>query len=228
MESGAYAVEDRVCSVSDAAAVEPTQFEDKYLSASRVQGWLIDRFFRTVGRVLNGLAPRSVLEVGCGAGHSTRRLRDMLPTGVAMEASDVLPENIARARRIAPDVPARVESIYELDRPDRSVDVVVCMEVLEHLDEPRRALAELARVARVGAVLTVPREPIWRMMNMARGSYLRDWGNTPGHVNHWSGKAFRKTVCGFFRIQAVQSPLPWTVICATHNGSQPRSTRHEA
>jgi hypothetical protein len=30
----------------------------------------------------------------------------------------------------------------------------------------------------------VPREPIWRIGNMARGRYLGDLGNTPGHIQH--------------------------------------------
>ena len=40
-------------------------------------------------------------------------------------------------------------------------------------------------------LVSVPREPLWRGLNMARGAYMRDLGNTPGHVNHWSKRALR-------------------------------------
>ena len=56
---------------------------------------------------------------------------------------------------------------------------------------PEATLAEMARVARRHLLVSVPREPLWRGLNMARGAYLRDLGNTPGHVNHWSKRGVR-------------------------------------
>ena len=58
------------------------------------------------------------------------------------------------------------------------------------MPDPEATLAEMARVARRHLLVSVPREPLWRGLNMARGAYLRDLGNTPGHVNHWSKRAF--------------------------------------
>ena len=51
-------------------------------------------------------------------------------------------------------------------------------------------MAEMARVARRHLLVSVPREPLWRGLNVARGAYLSDLGNTPGHVNHWSKRSF--------------------------------------
>ncbi len=59
------------------------------------------------------------------------------------------------------------------------------------MPDAEHTVAEMARVARGGHLLvSVPREPLWRGLNMARGAYIKDLGNTPGHLNHWSRKAF--------------------------------------
>jgi len=67
------------------------------------------------------------------------------------------------------------------------------------------------RLARAGWLVSVPREPIWRMLNMARGRYLSALGNTPGHIQHWSARAFVELVGQRLDVQAVRSPLPWTM-----------------
>jgi SAM-dependent methyltransferase len=91
--------------------------------------------------------------------------------------------------------------VYALPYPDRAFDVVVATEVLEHLHDPSGAVRELLRVARKAVILTVPHEPWWRLANMMRGKYLSDFGNTPGHVQHW-------TRTGFVRLLALQTNAP--------------------
>ena len=108
----------------------------------------------------------------------------------------------------------REASIYALPFEDASFDLVVCCEVLEHLGEPERGLAEVARVARRGVVVSTPREPLWRAMNMMRGKYLRDLGNTPGHVQHFSRRGLRALVEKNLRVVDSRSPIPWTVLLA--------------
>ena len=101
-----------------------------------------------------------------------------------------------------------------IDAADGEYDLVLAIEVLEHVPEPERALREIARVCRGQVVLSVPREPIWRIGNMARGRYLRQLGDTPGHVNHWSAGSFRRLVARHFDVEQVRRPLPWTMIRA--------------
>jgi SAM-dependent methyltransferase len=101
---------------------------------------------------------------------------------------------------------------------DDTFDLVVAVEVFEHLPDPPAALAELDRVCRGHLIASVPFEPLWRMGNMARGRYLRDLGNTPGHVNHWSHRGFRSFVDGRFEVVEAARPLPWTMVLATPRG----------
>ena len=86
------------------------------------------------------------------------------------------------------------------------------------MPEPEATLAEMARVARGHLLVSVPREPLWRGLNMARGAYWRDLGNTPGHVNHWSKRGFVSLLSRYGTVEEARSPFPWTMLlCA---GSQ--------
>jgi hypothetical protein len=64
----------------------------------------------------------------------------------------------------------------------------------------------------------VPREPVWRMTNMARGAYLRDLGNTPGHLNHWSKRSFVSLLSRYGTVEHVRSPFPWTMLLVSVRG----------
>lgn len=200
--------------MSDDAADPDAQFTGKYESAGAAANWLIGRFFDGVRDLVGRLPspPRTVLEVGCGAGFSTQRLRPIVPSGARFVASEFGARLAAAAAVRNPSVPIGRESVYSLARADRSFDLVLLLEVLEHLDAPAAALAELARVCRGHVVLSTPREPLWCALNMARGKYLADWGNTPGHVNHWTTRGLMRAVEPWFEVVERRTPIPWSIL----------------
>lgn len=59
---------------------------------------------------------------------------------------------------------------------------------------------------------SVPREPMWRVLEMARGKYPGALGNTPGHVNHWGRASFLELIARRFDVLQTRSPLPWTMV----------------
>ncbi len=187
-------------------------FRSKYLTRNPVAQWLINAFYQSAHSMLRGIDPSSVLEVGCGEGFSTARLRQMLPSSTMFEASEVERRLLPAARARNPNVEISLESIYALERDAASFDLVVCLEVLEHLERPSEALAELARVANKWLLLSVPREPLWRVMNMARLRHWSQLGNTPGHVQHWSKAGFLAFVSTRVTPIEVHTPIPWTQI----------------
>ncbi len=205
--------------MSDAATRDPGQdpdaeFTGKYEAEGKAGRWLVDRFYASVLDVLlPEVSPGSlVLEVGCGAGYSSLNLRQALPAGVDFIGSDVGETLLHKARLRNPGVVFVRQSVYDLALPDKSVDVVVMLEVLEHLEHPVQALAELRRVARKAVVISTPREPLWRTLNFIRGKYMRDLGNTPGHIQHWSSRGLRREVAQFFHVVRMSQPMPWTVL----------------
>ena len=157
---------------------------------------LLDGYFKAVEELVeeSELKEGVALEIGCGAGFSTKRLRNILPSSVELEASEYVEQLLPDAQKNNPGLKITAESVYELKRKDASLDMVFLLEVLEHLDYPEVALKEISRVVKPGGylILGVPREPLWRALNMARLKYLHDFGNTTGHLNHWSKKKLVK------------------------------------
>lgn len=187
-------------------------FYDKYGSKNPVERALMGAFLRAVTRFYARVAPVTVLEVGCGEGRLAQHLVTRGPRPARFVACDV--ELSAVASDLDPVIELRQASIYELPFEAGSFNLVVCCEVLEHLSDPERGLDEVARVARRGVVVSTPREPLWRAMNMMRGKYLRDFGNTPGHVQHFSRRGLRAIVETKLRVVDGRSPIPWTVLLA--------------
>ncbi len=187
-----------------------TQFTDKYTKTGSIGNFLVSNFFKKIKSV-SPKDSESVLEVGCGAGYSLVDLQKFFKENTSFSACDIDPELVRLAKEKNPSVNCKVASIYELPYEDKSFDTVVCLEVLEHLEDPRKALSELARVSK-NVIISTPNEPIWRMLNCLRGKYLTSFGNTPGHINHWSSRSLRKLVSDYFEVVNVKQPLPWTVI----------------
>lgn len=193
---------------------EDRQFTGKYEDAGLAATILLDRFYSSVRALLQPVLHScgSLHEVGCGAGYSMLRMREWIPAGVEVSASDVSDSLISKAKSKNPGILIDNRSAYSLGFPDKSIDVVVMMEVLEHLDSPQEALKELARVARKHVLISTPREPLWRALNFLRCKYVLSLGNTPGHINHWSSRGLRREVSRLFEVEARRQPTPWTVL----------------
>lgn len=157
----------------------------------------LDLFHKSLLAMAGRIEPESVLEVGCGEGFLLRILQGLTERGLssALTGLDVRPEAVAYADRALLGGPNLLAgSCYALPFPDDAFDLVVCSQVLEHLNDPERALRELRRVARRAVLVSVPREPLFRTL-AALLTTLRI-GGTPGHVNFWGHKDFRSLLAG--------------------------------
>ena len=195
-------------------------FEDKHGTRNPVARWLVARFHAVVEELTELTGARDVHEVGCGEGFLTARLAR---GGRRVRGSDFSRKVVDRAREDAAALGAALDfracSVYDLDPATDAAELVVCCEVLEHLEEPRRALEVLSRLARPHLLVSVPREPLWRLMNLARGRYVRDWGNTPGHLQHWSQRGFRRMLEDHVDVVELRAPIPWTVALCRARGA---------
>ena len=200
-------------STPDQTRLNGQQFTGKYENSGKIGNRLIDRFFGAAKALLEQALPNRahVLEVGCGPGYSTARIKNW--RGVThLAAGEPDAAMLELARRINPDIEFIKESVYCLPHPDNSFDAVIMLEVLEHLEDPSAALAELHRVSRGVVLISTPREPLWRALNCARGKYLADLGNTPGHIQHWSSRGLMRQVSPLFEVVACARPVPWTIL----------------
>jgi 2-polyprenyl-3-methyl-5-hydroxy-6-metoxy-1,4-benzoquinol methylase len=187
---------------------------DKYGSTNPVVRRLMATFERTLDELFVRADPQSLLDVGCGEGvlveKWAKRLGDKRVVGIDLDHPALHQE---WATRTAPNLEYKVMKAENLPFADGEFDVATAIEVLEHVPDPEHTVAEMARVARGGHLLvSVPREPLWRALNMARGAYLRDLGNTPGHVNHWSKRSFASLLSRHGEVVEARSPFPWTML----------------
>ena len=186
---------------------------DKYGSTNPVVRRLMDGFESTLDALWRQAAPQSILDVGCGEGVLTEQWADKLGTGriVGIDLDD--PKLRAEwEKRQRANLEYRVEDATNLSFGDGEFDMATAIEVLEHVPDPERTVSEMARVAKRWVLVSVPREPLWRGLNMARGAYLKDLGNTPGHINHWSKRSFVSMLSRHGKVEQVRSPFPWTMV----------------
>lgn len=187
----------------------------EYSSQNAVVKMLLARFYNSIKQALPAVGSAGrVLEVGCGAGESTRRLIKMFNPGIHYEASEFDTRYVEILLRTGFPVSVRQESVYELDRADNSFELIIMLEVLEHLEDYERALTELFRVSSKYVLISVPNEPLWSTLNFMRGRYWKSLGNTPGHINHWSPATLRKLLSRFGSVRRIATPLPWIIALA--------------
>ncbi len=196
-------------------AVPTGNYTDKYGSKNPIQRRLVDNFMAVTDKVLDGVCPTSLLDVGCGEGVLTRKwaedhMNDGRIVGIDLEDSKLKKE---WEENPGPDnLEFKVGIAERLPFADNEFDTVTALEVLEHVPEPRHMLDEMSRVTSRKILVSVPREPIWRILNMARGAYIKELGNTPGHLNHWSKRDFVQMLEGHGRVDEVFTPFPWTMV----------------
>ena len=188
-------------------------YYDKYGSSNPIARRMMASFEHSVDALLARARPDSLLDVGCGEGVVTERWAASLPqarvVGLDLQDPDLPAEWAKHAR---PNLTFIAGSAYDLPFADHEFDVVSGIEMLEHVPDPELVLGEMRRVASSHLLVSVPREPLWRALNMARGSYWSEWGNTPGHINHWSRDEFVELCGGFGRVESVATPLPWIAV----------------
>ena len=195
---------------------------DKYGSSNPIVRGLMRGFDSALSDFVALARPQTVHEIGCGEGYWVLR---WLSQGLAARGCDFSERviSIARENAGASHLDASVftaRSIYDLDAVQDSADLIVCCEVLEHLEHPEEALRALRKVTSQHLILSVPREPLWCALNMVRGKYISDWGNTPGHLQRWSKQGFIKFVSEYFEVTKIRSPIPWTMMLCQPKGSR--------
>lgn len=197
---------------SDVTIVPTGNTYDKYASTNPIERRMMRGFFSAFDRFIAEVQPTRILEIGVGEGIVTARVIERF-ADVPVIGLD-LPDDDLAAQWRSRNLSCAFGDASHLPFPDAAFDLVLAIEVFEHLPQPDAAMAELARVCSGALIASVPFEPIWRLGNMVRGRYLRDLGNTPGHINHWSHRGFTTLVAAHFDVVDRAAPLPWTMVLA--------------
>lgn len=190
-------------------------FEDKYNTKNPISKFLVKNFILTLTRLLDRIDnPKKIAEAGMGEGYLTGIIASRFPNA-QIWGSDIEYDILALARKRlkGKNINLSVENLEKLSYPANHFDLFVCCEVLEHVADPKKALQQIKRVIRGKAIVSVPEEPLWRILNMLRGKYINNFGNTPGHINHWNKEEFVKMIeSSGFTILSKHYPLPWQML----------------
>jgi len=178
----------------------------KYLNPNPILRWLVRRFHERIVGLVRAAGASHILDAGCGEGFT---LRELHTDGVqaAMVGTDVSHNALAwnRANRMSSSS-LIVADVRHLPFSPNSFDLVVCLEVLEHMPDAASGLSELLRVSRDHVLISVPHEPFFRGANFLRGKYLRTLGNNPEHLHTYTGHALR-------RLLSAQAEVVWHGYC---------------
>jgi SAM-dependent methyltransferase len=187
---------------------------DKYGSTNPLVRRMMAGFEGALDELLLRADPQSLLDVGCGEGVLVHQWAQRLGESTRVVGIDLEEDSIQAgwAQRTAPNLEYRVMPAESLPFAQHEFDLATAIEVLEHVPDPEHTLSEMTRCAQRHLLVSVPREPLWRMLNMARGAYWPALGNTPGHLNHWSKRAFVDLLSRYGDVIGVRSPFPWTML----------------
>ncbi len=190
----------------------------KHLNPNPVQRWLLRRFHRRILELVRETGARRILDVGCGEGFTMRELRED-GLEVEMVGADLNAPALAwnQAQHMAQS-PLSVADIHHLPLADNSFDLVLCLEVLEHLADSAQGLRELLRVTRDYVLVSVPHEPFFRGANLLRGKHVGALGNDPEHLHNYGGQAFRRLVSAQATIVWHGYSFPWQIALVRMRG----------
>ncbi len=189
---------------------ETTSNYRKHTSKNPLKIFFLRNFRENLASVLGPLDSKKILDAGCGEGFTLQNLYE-LKIGEVLEGIDYSKGAVGLGKKVHPNLNLKVGDIYNLPYKDGSFDLVLCIEVLEHLEDPKRAINELKRVSSKYILFTVPNEPFWMILNYT------EWGKQKeiGHINHWTFWKFKKLIEeSGLKVQSLKLPFPWTMILA--------------
>lgn len=180
--------------------VTTQSYQSTNLNKHTTSNWFyrkhLEAFYDELSEVVGSTSCTTLLDAGCGEGFVVdflaREYPDLKITGV-----DISDEAIAYAKEhFGERARFRKGSVFKLPFSDKSFDAVLCSEVLEHVEDPNLAVAELKRVARQHVIITVPLEPYFQWLNNM-SQWLR-LGPAADHVNFWTSTTFQAFIRAHF------------------------------
>ena len=181
----------------------------KYTNRNPIHQFVLNRFLGRVESAVRAANAKTVLDLASAQGYVIRYLSRALPT-VSFVGVDIDTVAIAEARTLNPRAKFCEGNIYTYAHP-APVDLVMALEVFEHLDDVPRALENISQINARFFLFSVPHEPFFRASNFLRGRHIRRFGNHPEHVNQWSKRGSKMVLESRFDCIADYSSFPWTM-----------------
>ena len=186
----------------------------KYANTNPLHRLALGRFHDDMAETIRALKPASVLDFGCGEGFLLDKMAERGVDVPGYVGIDLRTDAIEEAARRHPSADFVLADIFDWPAQARKFDLVIASQVMEHLFEPARFLPRLGALASAHVLLTVPHEPWFQLMNLARGRDLIRLGNHPEHVNHWNVETFSAFVGEALDVERAWKAFPFVFVLA--------------
>lgn len=175
---------------------------------------LLDLFLKNINQIIDQTENISrILDAACGEGLVVKYIQDCQPN-LNIDGFDISAQSVAYAKQILPDNNFFIGDILNIKIKDNSYDLVMALEVLEHLASPLKALKELSRVSKKYVLISVPFEPWFSIGNLLSGKNIKRLGQDEDHRQFWTKRKIIKLISQEMDIKLVTISFPWTVILA--------------
>jgi SAM-dependent methyltransferase len=184
----------------------------------------IAAFSRKLTEMVTRVKHSRILNLGCGEDFDTNYLfKNRLIEFNYSCGLDLNFDSLRLSREVIVDFVFDVVNgdIENLPLRLNSFDLILCLEVLEHLKQPERVVWEMAQQFDGRCLFSVPNEPAYRLTRMLLlRKDIRRFRNHPEHLHNWSRKAFCRLIEKYFVVDKISTSFHWTLILCRANNQE--------
>ncbi len=188
-------------------------FYNKYETKNPIELLLMGNFKKKFIKSIEKLSIENIYEIGAGEGYLLQIIQDTIPS-FNLFGSDIDFGLVSNSNKNTDGIRWVINSAEFIPLSTNSIDLLLASEVLEHLQNPHLFLLECQRIQAKYYFFSVPFEPLWRILNIIRGKYIKNLGNTPGHINHFSRKKIFKLIDEYLLVEEISLVFPWIFVMA--------------
>lgn len=186
--------------------------QKKYESKNPFKHLALDLFYAAL--LSMSFQADTVLDAGCGEGFAANRLLEHNPN-LTISGMDLSFQALKNAKEVSRQLDTVQADVTKLPFPNGKFDLVLSLEVLEHLPDPAEAVQAYKRVTKRYLLLSVPNEPVFRTLRMLEGNDIFKWGDHPEYFQHWNLFSFTRFLKKQeLRVVARKVPFPfsWVIV----------------
>lgn len=151
----------------------------------------------TMKRILEkiNLRPTKILDVGCASGHITEKIAKLFPNSQVF-GLDAYEQAVKLGKKLHQGIYLKVGDVHKLPFRDETFDLITCIETLEHLENPEKALLEIKRVLKKNGKVLVGQDTnnwlfrlVWFFWTKGKGKV---WAGS--HINPLTTKLLENLI----------------------------------